>query len=77
MTSSAFMYFIALYNMSIMIFRSIFVDREKEFPLLESIGEGRDQNLVVGFINQQSFLIELSHIFKVEFIQSLFGFILC
>ena len=42
--------------------RVIFVDGKKKFLGLESIGESRDQDFVVSFVNQKGLFIDLSYI---------------
>lgn len=61
MASSAFMNFVALYNMSAIVFGS-FLYGEKKLSGLESVGESHDQDLIFGFINQKSLFVESSHI---------------
>lgn len=48
------MYLVALYSMSIIIF----VDEKKEFYKVELVGEGRSQDFVVRFVNQEGFSVE-------------------
>ena len=70
MASSAFMNFVALYNMSAIVFGS-FLYGEKKLSGLESVGESHDQDLIFGFINQKSLFVESSHIWPQALILSL------
>ena len=60
MLSSTFIYFVARYNMSTIIFGVILVDGKKKFLGLESIGESCDQDFVVDFINQKGLKLSSS-----------------
>ena len=60
MLSSTFIYFVAQYNVSAIIFGVILVDGKKKFLGLESIGESCDQDFVVDFVNQKGLFIDPS-----------------